>query len=627
MESNSSPNKNKTIQELADVIIRFAGDSGDGMQLTGSQFTTTSAYIGNDVSTLPDFPAEIRAPAGSLAGVSSFQLNFSRRDIRTPGDQPHVLVAMNPAALLVHQKDVLKGGTIIVNKDAFNERNFQRAGITQDPLTQESLKDFKVIQIPISTLNLNGLKDVDLPTKDKDRCKNFFALGLLYWMYSRPLELTIDWIEKKFKKNPLIVESNIKALKAGFYYGETTEEIPTHFRVKKADLPPGIYRNITGNEALACGLTAAKELSHDQLIYCSYPITPASDVLHELSKLKNFGVKTIQCEDEIAAMGAAIGVAFGGGIGVTGTSGPGLCLKSEAIGLAIMTELPVVILNVQRGGPSTGLPTKTEQADLLQAIYGRNGESPLVVLSCSGPADCFYMAIEAVRIAITHMTPVILLSDGYIANSSEPWLLPDIASLPKITISHPQGPLNEAFMPYDRNPETLARPWALPGTAGYEHRIGGLEKAHRTGNVSYDSMNHEFMVKMRAEKVAKVADYIPDAKVFGEEKGDVLVVGWGGTHGAILTAVERLQQEGHAVSSLHLNYLNPFPKNLGSILNNFNKVIVAELNLGQLAFLLRAKYLVDAIGINKMQGQPFKVQDILDGVTQHLSKKKQVANV
>ncbi len=617
----------KPTQELTDVIIRFAGDSGDGMQLTGSQFTSTSAFIGNDISTLPDYPAEIRAPAGSLAGVSSFQLYFSSHSIRTPGDQPHILVAMNPAALMVYYKDLVKGGMIIVNEDAFNDRNFEKAGIKENPLTSDLLKEYRVYRIPITSLNMTALADIEINNKEKERCKNFFALGMLYWMYTRPLDLTMQWIEKKFKKNPLIVQANIKALKAGYYFGETTEAIPASFQVNKAKTEPGTYRNITGNHALAIGLIAAQEISKTPLIYSTYPITPATDILHELSRYKNFGVKTIQCEDEIAAMGAAIGTSFGGGIGVTGTSGPGVALKAEAIGLAVMTELPVVIINVQRGGPSTGLPTKTEQSDLMQAFYGRNGESPVVIISCSSPVDCFAMAIEAVRIATQFMTPVFLLSDGYVANSSEPWLIPDINSLPKIEIKHPNEPLTGPYYPYERDEKTLSRPWAIPGTAGYEHRIGGLEKANKTGSVSYDPINHDEMVRLRVAKVARVANFIPDAEIFGKPQGEVLVVGWGGTYGAITTAVENLQKQGHAISSVHLKYLNPFPKNLGSILSSFEKIIVPELNLGQLCFILRGKYLVDAISINKVQGLPFRVQELMVEISKHLSQKKKVANV
>lgn len=599
-------------KDVQNVTIRFAGDSGDGMQLTGTQFTNTSAVFGNDISTLPDFPAEIRAPAGSLPGVSGFQLNFSSRDIKTPGDEPDVLVAMNPAALKVNLADLQKGGILIINSDAFNENNLKKAGYSSNPLEDGSLSAYRLCPFPITSLNINALAETKLSNKERDRCKNFFALGLMYWLYDRPLKVTLDWIESKFKKNPEVAKANILSLKAGYYYGETTEMFTEHYSVQKAYLPPGKYRNITGNEATAIGFVTASQLANCPLFYASYPITPASDILHELSRHYNFGLKTFQAEDEIAAMSAAIGASFAGHLGMTGTSGPGICLKSEAINLAIMTELPVVIVNVQRGGPSTGLPTKTEQADLLQVMYGRNGESPICVLAAATPGDCFHMAIEAWRIAVKYMCPVILLTDGYLANGSEPWKIPVLKDLPKIEIKYRTDA--EGFYPYLRDEKTLARPWAIPGTPGLEHRIGGLEKANISGNVSYDPDNHEKMVRLRAEKVARIADDIPDVEVMGEKEGEVLVVGWGSTCGSITAAVEEMQV-GHApVSSIHLRYLNPFPRNLKDVLSRFEKVLVPELNLGQLAHLLRAEYLVPTIGFCKVKGKPFKISEIIDKI-------------
>jgi 2-oxoglutarate ferredoxin oxidoreductase subunit alpha len=629
MEPKASvPEKNKSAEQLESVVIRFAGDSGDGMQLTGSQFTSTSAVLGNDISTLPDFPAEIRAPAGSLPGVSAFQLNFSSSEIRTPGDAPDVLVAMNPAALKTNLKDLPKGGILIVNEDAFIPRNLERADYQSNPLEDGSLKDYRLFRVPISTLNINALADIDIPGKAKDRCKNFFALGMMYWMYDRPLDVTIDWIEKKFGKNPAVAAANIKALKSGFHYAETAEVISTHYKIQPAKLVPGKYRNIMGNTASALGFVAASHQAKTPLVYASYPITPASDILHELSRLKNFGVKTLQCEDEIAAIGAAIGASFGGSIGLTGTSGPGLALKSEALNLAIMVELPLVVVDIQRGGPSTGLPTKTEQSDLLQAMFGRNGDSPLAVLAPATPGDCFHMAMEAVRIAIKYMTPVIYMSDGYLANGSEPWLIPDIKDLPQITVEHPKGlKAGEKFLPYERKQFTLARPWAIPGIPGLEHRIGGLEKEDVTGNVSYDPANHEKMTKLRAAKIAAIAEDIPDLEVYGKDHGDVLVVGWGSTCGAITSAVEKLQRQGAAVSSIHLRYLNPFPKNLGKILQSFRKILIPEMNMGQLSLLLRAKFLLDIHSLNKVQGQPFKIAEIMEGVQKLLAPPYEVKNV
>jgi len=600
--------------EIENVTIRFAGDSGDGMQLTGTQFTNTSAILGNDISTLPDFPAEIRAPAGSLPGVSGFQINFSSREIRTPGDEPNVLVAMNPAALKVNLGDLEKGGILIVNSDAFAELNLKKAGYEKNPLEDGSLSAYRVISIPLTELNLNALKELSLGKKEADRSKNFFALGMMYWLYDRPLEPTLKWIQSKFQKKPVILEANTRALRAGYNYADTTELFTTHYSVRKASLAPGKYRNITGNEATALGFIAASQVAKRPLFYASYPITPASDILHELSRHKNFGIKTFQAEDEIAAMTAAIGASFAGHLGLTGTSGPGVALKSEAIGLAVMTELPVVIANIQRGGPSTGLPTKTEQADLLQAMFGRNGECPVPIVAAATPSDCFAMAFEAFRIATMFMTPVFYLSDGYLGNGSEPWKLPKVDELPKIDIHYRTD--TEGFHPYLRNEATLARPWAIPGTPGLEHRIGGLEKQHITGNVSYDPDNHEFMVRLRAEKVARIANFIPDAEVFGKPEGRVLVVGWGGTYGAITSAVETMQARGKSVSSVHLRHLNPFPRNLGAVLSRFEKILVPELNLGQLCMLLRARYLVNAQGFNKVKGHPFKISELVDTISE-----------
>ncbi|MCP5467963.1 MAG: 2-oxoacid:acceptor oxidoreductase subunit alpha [Deltaproteobacteria bacterium] len=628
MSSTSFIHENKNIQEIESVVIRFAGDSGDGMQLTGSQFTNTSAVLGNDISTLPDFPAEIRAPAGSLPGVSAFQLNFSSSDIRTPGDQPDVLVAMNPAALKTNLKDLPHGGMLIVNQDAFIDRNLERAGYTSNPLEDDSLKDYRLIKVPMNTLNQNALEAIDLPGKAKEKCKNFFALGMMYWMYDRSMDVTLEWIKKKFGKNPNVVEANSQALKSGYYFAETSEIVSTHYKIKPARLAPGTYRNIMGNQATAIGLLAASELAKTPLVYCSYPITPASDVLHELSKFKNFGLKTLQNEDEIAAIGAAIGAAFGGAIAVTGTSGPGLALKSEALNLALMVELPLIVLNVQRGGPSTGLPTKTEQSDLLQALFGRNGDSPIPVIAAATPSDCFYMAIEATRIAIKYMTPVILLTDGYLANGSEPWKIPQFSELKSISVKHPEH-LNEEqkFQPYLRDEETLARPWAVPGTKGFEHRIGGLEKENISGNVSYDPLNHQKMTDLRKNKVRGIVQDIPDLEVYGDQQGEVLIVGWGGTCGAITSATEKLRKQGLEVSCIHIRYLNPFPKNLGEILGRFNKILVPELNTGQLCMLLRAKYLVDAQSLSKVQGKPFKISEIMEAAQKLYSKDQEVKNV
>ncbi|HVF88868.1 MAG TPA: 2-oxoacid:acceptor oxidoreductase subunit alpha [Blastocatellia bacterium] len=615
MESTTILNnvEDKHIEELDTVVIRFAGDSGDGMQLTGTQFTNTTAVVGNDISTLPDFPAEIRAPAGSLPGVSGFQLNFSSHDIRTPGDEPDVLVAMNPAALKVNLSDLQAGGILIVNTDAFNENNLKKAGYASNPLEDDSLGGYRLFKLPITTLVRAALRDqVKLPPKEIDRCRNFWALGLMYWLYDRPLDPTMKWLEAKFKSKGELVKANQLALKAGFAYADAAEIFTTHYRVKRATITPGTYRNITGNEATALGCVAASVLAKRPLFYASYPITPASDILHELSMRKNFGVKTFQAEDEIAAVCAAIGAAFTGNLGLTGTSGPGLALKSEAIGLAVMTELPIVIINVQRGGPSTGLPTKTEQADLLQAMFGRNGECPVAIVAPATPGDCFNMAVEAFRIATSHMIPVIYLSDGYLANGAEPWRIPNVEDLPPFHVAFHTEP--DGFYPYSRDPQTLSRPWAVPGTPGLEHRVGGIEKQDITGNVSYDPENHMHMVWTRQEKVERIAESIPELEIFGESQGRLLVVGWGSTHGSITSAVEEMHKSGKSVSSVHLRYLNPFPKNFGEILGRFDRVLVPELNMGQLAMLMRARFLVPAISFPKVKGKPFKISELTDKI-------------
>src|SRR4051812_15687339 len=616
----ATPGARKTatsVQELDSVTIRFCGDSGDGMQLAGTQFTNASAIFGNDVSTLPDFPAEIRAPAGTLAGVSGFQVCFSSHDIYTPGDKLDCLVAMNPAALKPTLPPLQSGGTLGVNTGAFGNQDLQKPGYKVSPLEDGSLAGYRLIRVPITTLNREAVAGSRLSTRDADRCRNLFALGLVFWLYERSLDPTLNWLKSKFGKKPDVYTANTSTLRAGYNYGETAELLPVHYRVPKAKLPPGTYRKITGNEALAYGLVAATHLADTELVYASYPITPSSDILHTLSEMKRFGVRTAQAEDEIAAMGMAIGAAFGGAIGVTGTSGPGVCLKSEAIGLAVMTELPVIIIDVQRGGPSTGLPTKTEQADLLQAMFGRNGECPVAIVAPCSPTDCFDMGMEAVRIATRFMTPVFILSDGYLANGAEPWRIPNVADLPRFEITHPapmaspngngngngngagnghapepSAASNGVFLPYKRD-ERLVRPWAIPGTPGLEHRIGGIEKDDVTGNVSYDAANHEHMVKTRAQKVANIAAEIPELAVTGPDNGDLLVLGWGGTYGSLLTAVQRSLRKGYKVAHAHLRYLNPMPRNTAAVLRRYRKVLVPELNAGQLLWLLRAKYLID----------------------------------
>lgn len=609
---------NKPVLELTEVTIRFAGDSGDGMQLAGTQFTDTSAVVGNDISTFPDFPAEIRAPAGTPAGVSGFQIHISSHDIYTPGDAVDVLVAMNPAALKANLSIVKPDGVIIVNEDAFGAGDLKKAGYDLNPLDDGSLAGHRIVRVPINKLTSDAAKDTGLTVKEIDRCKNMFALGLCYWLYGRPLDTTLNFIESKFgKSKPAAAKANRMTLEAGYHYGETTELFQAHYRVPAAKLPSGNYRKITGNEAVAIGMVAAAKLAGKQLVYCSYPITPASDILHQLASFKNYNVVTFQAEDEIAAMGAAIGASFGGALGVTGSSGPGIALKQEAIALAVMTELPVVIVDVQRGGPSTGLPTKTEQADLLQVMYGRNGECPVPVIAATTPSDCFHAAIEAFAIATRYMTPVMLLSDGYIANGSEPWRYPAASELPRIEITHPSAEAGD-FQPYRRNSE-LARPWALPGTPGLEHRIGGLEKQDVTGDVCYDPANHEHMTRVRAAKVAGITPIGQDLLLTGKERGKVLLVGWGGTFGAIKAATLELQHEGVDVSAIHIRYLNPLPKRLGEFLKSFEHVVVPELNTGQLAMLIRSKYLVDAKPLTKVRGLPFAISEIKRAVHQVLS--------
>ncbi len=598
----------KTTRKLDEVTIRFAGDSGDGMQLTGTQFTNTTALLGNDLSTLPDYPAEIRAPQGTLFGVSGFQIHFGSREIHTPGDQCDVLVAMNAAALKVNVGSLVDGGAIIANTDGFNDKNLKLAGYVHNPLKDGSLGKYQVFEVDISKLTALALQDMNLSSKVVDRSKNFFALGMMYWMYNRPVDSTLDWIKTKFSSKPDIIEANTRVLKAGWNYGETTEIFAVRYEVGPAKLSPGKYRNITGNEATAWGMMAAAKKANLDLFLGSYPITPASDILHELSLYKNFGVKTFQAEDEIAGVTSAIGASFSGALGVTTTSGPGVALKSEALGLAVMVELPLVVCNVQRGGPSTGLPTKTEQADLLQALFGRNGEAPIPVVAASTPADCFDTVFEACRIALKYMTPVFFLSDGYLGNGSEPWLIPDYDKLPDLSPKFRTNP--EGFLPYLRDEATLSRPWAIPGTVGLEHRIGGLEKQHLTGNVSYDPQNHEMMIRLRAEKVERIANELPPVEVDGEPEGELVIVGWGSTYGAIRSAVSRVRDTGKKVSHIHLRYLNPLPKDLGEILYKFKNVLVPEINLGQLSKVLRQKYVIPTIGLNKVQGLPFKAVEI-----------------
>ncbi|HEY8870232.1 MAG TPA: 2-oxoacid:acceptor oxidoreductase subunit alpha [Candidatus Limnocylindrales bacterium] len=597
-----------SVQELERVTIRFAGDSGDGMQVTGNQFTRAAAVFGNDISTLPDFPAEIRAPAGSLPGVSGFQISFSSQDIHTPGDQPDVLVAMNPAALRANIGDLPAGGALLVNEDAFTGPNLQKVGYAANPLTDGSLKAFNVFAIPISTLNGRALDGLEMTNKQIDLTKNFFALGIMFWLYERTMDPTIRWIEAKFGKRPVIAEANKRALRAGYAFGETTEIFHERYVVPKAHLAPGRYRNITGNEAAALGFVAASAKADRPLFYGSYPITPASDILHQLSGYKNFGVRTFQAEDEIAAIGAAIGASYGGAMGMTASSGPGIALKSEAMGLAVMVELPLVVVDVQRAGPSTGMPTKTEQADLLQVMFGRNSDSPLPVIAPATPGECFSYAFEAWRIALKYMTPVVYLSDAFLGTGAEPWLIPTVDDLPSIAVPNRTDPAG--FHPYERDPVTLARPWAVPGTPGLEHRIGGLEKADVSGNVSYDPDNHHRMQELRVAKVAGIVDDIPDLDVYGPAEGELLILGWGSTYGAIRSAVERLQARGRSVAHAQLRYLNPFPRNTGDVVRGYRQVLIPEVNLGQLIMLIRSRYLIDAVGYNKVRGKPFRIAEI-----------------
>ena len=605
----------KEVKRLDRVVIRFAGDSGDGMQLTGDRFTSETASFGNDLSTLPNFPAEIRAPAGTLPGVSSFQLHFADHDIMTPGDTPDVLVAMNPAALRANQADLSAGATVIVNTDEFTTRAIAKAGYAANPLEDGSLDQYQVQAVPLTSTTVRALAEFDISKKDAERAKNMFALGLLSWMYNRPTDNTISFLQEKFARKPEIAAANVAAFRAGYNYGDTTEAFAISYEVKPAPLPPGTYRNISGNPALAYGLITASQRSGLPLFLGAYPITPASDILHELAKHKRFGVRTFQAEDEIAGVGAALGASFGGALGVTTSSGPGIALKTETIGLAVSLELPLVVCDIQRGGPSTGLPTKTEQSDLLQALFGRNGEAPVPVVAAKSPSDCFYTAIEAVRIALTYRTPVVLLSDGYLANGSEPWQVPSVDDLPDLRVEfarEPNGPDGE-FLPYLRDPGTLARPWAVPGTPGLEHRIGGIEKADKTGSISYDPDNHDFMVRTRQAKVDGIARSLPPLEV-DDPTGDakVLVVGWGSTYGPIGAACRRVRRAGLRVAQVHLRHLNPLPRDLGDILHRYERVVLPEMNLGQLAMLLRARYLVDVIGYNQVRGLPFRASELAE---------------
>ena len=607
-----SEKKHKKMKEVDRVVIRFAGDSGDGMQLTGSQFTETTAVMGNDLATFPDFPAEIRAPAGSLAGVSSFQIQFSSDIIQTPGDDLDVLVAMNPAALKANLQDLKGNGTILANKANYTRKNLKLAGWDSNPLEDDTLKNYKLIDLDMTKIVAYAVEDMDLSPKTVSRCTNMFALGLMFWMYDRSMDSTLSFLKKKFAKRPELVESNVRALKAGYHYGDTIEAVQSSYKVSKAEFEPGVYRNIMGNQALCYGLMAASKKSNCELYYGGYPITPASDILHILASHKNFKVKTFQAEDEIAAIMSVIGASYSGLLGVTATSGPGIALKSEAMGLAISTELPLVIVNVQRGGPSTGMPTKTEQADLLQALFGRNGEAPIPVIAASTPADCFYVAFEACRIALEYMTPVILLSDAYVANGSEPWLIPimdDLSEIKNHIIKDGNGTL-----PFKRNKKQLARNWALPGSPALEHRVGGLEKDEQTGNVSYDPLNHHKMTELRHQRVDIIAESIPEVKPYGSKSGDILVLGWGSTFGSIRTAVNEARENGQSVAHVHLNHINPFPKNLGEVLLKFRSILIPEMNFGQLLMLIRSKFLVDAKGLNKVQGKPFTVNEIYSAI-------------
>jgi len=605
MDVSAGKTKREVIEQ---AVIRFAGDSGDGMQITGSQFTNTVALYGNDIATFPDYPAEIRAPAGTVPGVSGFQLNFSSGEVYTPGDSVDVLVAMNPAALKVNVGDLKANGILIVNSDSFEEADLRKAHVTTNPLEDNSLDKFRVFPVELQKLTRAALQNLGLDAKSMDRCKNFFALGMCYWLYNRSMDPTVRWIDDKFSKKPLLAEANKLALKAGYSYCEATEAFQISYEIPPAQLTPGTYRNLSGNQALALGFVAASQQSGLKLYLGSYPITPASDILHELSKYKNFGVLTFQAEDEIAAITSTIGAAYAGQLAITTTSGPGMALKTEALGLAVMTELPLVVCDIQRGGPSTGLPTKTEQADLLQALFGRNSEAPIPVLAAATPGDCFWIAMEASRIALKYMVPVIVLSDGYLANGAEPWRIPTVDELPAIPVKFEKNP--EGFFPYKRDPETLARPWAIPGTPGLEHRIGGIEKQETTGNVNYEPLNHEKMVRMRAAKVEAIRQDIPNVMPAGDPEGDLLLVSWGSTYGSVIQAARAQRAKGRRIGHLHLRYLNPLPGNLGDVLKRYKRVLVPELNMGQLLWVLRAKYLVDAVGLNKIQGRPFKQNEL-----------------
>jgi len=609
----------KRVETRDTVVIRFAGDSGDGMQVTGMQFTTESALAGNDLATLPDFPAEIRAPAGTLAGVSAFQLSFSSNEVFTPGDDLDVLVAMNPAALKMNVGDLNPGGILIVDREGFNQQNLQKAEYASNPLEDGSLARYQLFQAEVSKLTTAALKDLGLSARTVFRCRNFFCLGMTSWLYHRPIEPAEAWIKDRFKKTPELVEANVRALRAGHNFAENAELFAVSYEIRPAKIAPGRYRNITGNTATALGFVCAAQKAGRPLFLGSYPITPASDVLHELSGWKQYGVYTFQAEDEIAGIGAALGAAFGGAIAITTTSGPGMNLKAETVGLALAVELPIVVTDIQRAGPSTGMPTKTEQADLLMAMYGRHGESPVPILAAATPADCFRMAFEAVRIAVKYMTPVVLLTDGYLANGAEPWLIPDPAALPEVPVAFRTEA--SGFFPYLRDEETLSRPWVIPGTPGLEHRIGGLEKEYLTGNVSYAPTNHEQMIRVRARKIAGIIREIPPLEIFGPPEGELLVVGWGSTYGSITQAVRELQAAGHAVAQVHLRHLNPLPPDLGGILQRYRHVLVPEMNLGQLVRLIRAEYLVDAIGFNKIQGRPFKVSEIVSRCLKLLGKE------
>jgi 2-oxoglutarate ferredoxin oxidoreductase subunit alpha len=614
-----APVRVKPTVERSQIVIRFAGDSGDGMQVTGTQFTAESALAGNDIATLPDFPAEIRAPAGTIAGVSGFQLNFSSHEIFTPGDEPDVLVAMNPAALKANLPDLAPNGILIVDKESFNEANLKRAGFDSNPLTDGSLAKFQLFPVEVGKLTTLALRELGLNNRAVSRCRNFFILGLVSWLYQRPTDRTIEWIKNRFKKTPEVLEANMRAFRAGYNFGETTEMFASAYKVPPAKIAPGLYRSITGNSATALGFLTAAVKSGRPLFLGSYPITPASDVLHELATYKSFPVYTFQAEDEIAGVCAAIGAAFGGAIGITTTSGPGMNLKAEGIGLAAKVELPIVINDIQRAGPATGMPTKPEQADLLMAMYGRHGESPLPIIAAATPADCFDCAYEAVRIAVKYMTPVILLSDGHLANGAEPWLVPDAAQLPPIRVQFRTEP--DGFQPYLRDEATLARPWAIPGTPGLEHRIGGLAGEHLTGNVSYSPANNELMVRLRARKIAGITREIPPTEVFGDpDGGKLLVLAWGSTYGTVREAVAQMRAKGKSVSHVHLRYLNPLPADLGEILRRFERVMVVEMNLGQLLKLIRAEYLINAVGCNKIQGRPFKVSEITSRIMRVLEE-------